>query len=141
MPRLSQWMIRTAFIYLLLGSTVGALLLLHKGIPINPALWSWLPAHIEFLLFGWVVQLTMGMAFWILPRYWKSSRRPKAIYVQMVFILLNLGIWLVIAGTTFRAGHWFSFAGRSLEMGAVVFFALHIWKRVVSREGRSRVRK
>lgn len=74
MPRLSQWLIRTALIYLLLGFTLGALLLTHKGIPLHPALWSWLPTHIEFLLMGWIAQLTMGVAFWILPRYWKKSR-------------------------------------------------------------------
>ncbi len=26
----------------------------------------------QFLLWGWIVQLTMGLAFWILPRYWQS---------------------------------------------------------------------
>ncbi|MBE2198872.1 MAG: hypothetical protein IAE79_09695 [Anaerolinea sp.] len=135
MPRLSQWFIRAAFIYLLLGFTIGALLLTHKGLPLHPALWSWLPTHIEFLLFGWVVQVTMGMAFWILPRYWQKPRRPKEGYTQIAFILLNLGIWLVVAGTTFRAGQWFLLAGRATEVSAVVLFALHARKRIVSREG------
>ncbi|KAA3657152.1 MAG: hypothetical protein DWQ04_28945 [Chloroflexi bacterium] len=135
MPRLSQWMIRAAFIYLLLGVTFGALLLTHKGIPLHPSLWGWLPAHIEFLLMGWIVQITMGVAFWILPRYWKKPRRPKAIYAQIAFVLLNLGIWLVVAGTTFRAGQWVLWAGRTVEVGAIAFFALHAWKRIVSREG------
>ena len=135
MPRLSQWIIRTALVYLLLGFTVGALLLTHKGVPLHPLLWSWLPAHIEFLLMGWVVQLTMGVAFWILPRYWKPPRRPNEIYIRFAFVLLNLGIWLVIAGTTFRAGAWVFFGGRVAEIGAVVFFTLHIWLRIVSREG------
>lgn len=135
MPRLSQWIIRTALIYLLLGFTFGALLLTHKGIPLHPALWSWLPAHIEFLLMGWIVQLTMGVAFWILPRYWKYPRRPNEKYAQIAFILLNLGIWLVVAGTTFRAGSQVLLAGRIVEAGAIVFFALHNWKRIVSREG------
>lgn len=135
MPRLSQWFVRAAFIYLLLGVTVGALLLAHKGLPLHPVLWSWLPAHIEFLLFGWVVQVTMGMAFWILPRYWQKPRRPKEGYAQIAFVLLNLGIWLVVAGTTFRAGLWFLLAGRALETAAVAFFALHAWLRIVSRQG------
>lgn len=135
MPRLSQWSIRAAFIYLLLGFTVGALLLAHKGIPIHPVLWRWLSVHIEFLLFGWVVQLTMGMAFWILPRYWKKPRRPKTILAQIAFVLLNLGIWLVVAGTTFQAGAPVLLAGRVLEVSAVIFFAIHAWKRIVSREG------
>jgi hypothetical protein len=135
MPRLSQRIIRTAFIYLLLGFTVGALLLTHKGIPLHPILWSWLPAHIEFLLMGWIVQLTMGVAFWILPRYWEKPHRPNKKYAQFAFVLLNLGIWLVVAGTTLRAGSWVFFAGRAAEFGAIVLFALHAWKRIVSREG------
>ena len=135
MPRLSQWLIRTAFIYLLLGFTFGALLLTHKGFPLHPALWGWLPAHIEFLLMGWIVQLTMGVAFWILPRYWQKPRRPKETYAQIAFVLLNLGIWLVVAGTTFHAGRGFLLAGRVVELGAIAFFTLHAWRRIVSREG------
>ena len=136
MPRLSQWIIRTAFIYLILGFTVGALLLAHKGISLHPSLWGWLPAHIEFLLLGWVVQLTMGVAFWILPRYWQKPQRPNVVLVQIAFVLLNVGIWLVIAGTTFRAGRWVLFLGRVTELGAIVAFASHGWRRTVSREGK-----
>jgi heme/copper-type cytochrome/quinol oxidase subunit 1 len=135
MPRLSQWLIHTAFVYLLLGFTLGALLLTHKGLPLHPALWEWLPAHMEFLLIGWIVQLTMGVAFWVLPRYWKKPRRPKEIFAQIAFVLLNLGIWLVVAGTTFQAGRGFLLTGRVVEVGAVGFFTLHAWKRIVSREG------
>jgi hypothetical protein len=135
MPRLSQWMIRTALIYLLLGVTVGALLLAHKGLPIHPALWAWLPAHIEFLLMGWIVQLTMGVAFWILPRYWQKPHRPRETYAQVAYLLLNLGIWLVVAGTTFRAGTWALTAGRFVQLAAVAGFAAHNWRRIVPREG------
>jgi cbb3-type cytochrome oxidase subunit 1 len=135
MPRLSRLMIRAAFIYLFLGFTFGALLLAHKGIPLHPGLWAWRPAHIEFLLFGWIVQLTMGVAFWILPRYWQKPRRPNEVYAQISFVLLNAGIWLVVAGATFGAGYGVLAGGRALETGAVIFFACHAWKRIVSREG------
>jgi len=135
MPRLSQWLIRTAFLYLLSGFTVGALLLANKGLPLHPALWRWLPAHIEFLLMGWIVQLTMGVAFWVLPRYWQKPARPRVAFAQTAFVLLNLGIWLVVAGTTFQAGRWLLFLGRAAEVGAVILFAFHTWKRIVSREG------
>ena len=135
MPRLSQWLIKAALIYLLLGFTVGALLLTHKGISLHPALWSWLPTHIEFLLMGWILQIAMGVGFWILPRYWQEPRRPKETFAQAAFVLLNLGIWLVVLGTTFRIGSWALLAGRVVETSAVVLFALHAWHRVVSREG------
>jgi heme/copper-type cytochrome/quinol oxidase subunit 1 len=135
MPRLSQWIIRTAFIYLLLGFTFGALLLWHKGAPLHPALWGWLPAHIEFLLIGWLVQLTMGVAFWILPRYWQKERRGKEIYVQIAYVLLNVGLWLVVASSAFQADRTFLLAGRGAEIVAAFFFALHAWGRTLSREG------
>ncbi len=135
MPRLSQWIVRTAFIYLLIGFTIGALLLTHKGVPLHAALWRLLPAHIEILLMGWVVQLTLGVAFWILPRYWKKPRRPNETYAQAAFVLLNLGIWLVIAGSIWPGMCWLLIGGRILEMSAALFFAAHAWKRVVSREG------
>lgn len=135
MPKLSQWMILASFIYLLLGFTFGALLLAHKGVPLHPALWAWLPAHIEFLLIGWIVQLTMGVAFWILPRFWEEPRRPKAGWAMASFVLLNVGIWLVLAGTTLQMGRWWLVAGRTLEMVAVILFARHAWTRIVSREG------
>lgn len=135
MPRLSQWIIRTAFVYLLLGFTFGALLLWHKGKPLHPALWGWLPAHIEFLLIGWLAQLTMGVAFWILPRYWQKERRGKEVLVGLAFVLLNLGIWLVVTYATFQADRLFLLAGRGAEVGAAVCFALHAWGRTLSREG------
>lgn len=137
MPRLSQWTIRAAFVYLLLGFTLGGLLLAHKGVPMHPALWRWLPVHIEFLLYGWVVQLAMGVAFWILPRYWVKPRRPNEHYAQIAVVLLNTGVWLVVAAALPGAGRWVMSAGRVLEISAVCFFALHAWKRVVSRYGPS----
>lgn len=135
MPRLSRWMVRAAFVYLLLGFTFGALLLAHKGVPLHSGLWAWRLAHIEFLLWGWIVQLTMGMAFWILPRYWQKPRRPNERYAQIAFVLLNLGVWLVVAGTTFRLGSGALLAGRLTQLAAVLFFARHAWRRIVSREG------
>ena len=53
MPRLSQWYVKLSFGYLLLGFSFGALLLAHKGQPLHPALWNWLPAHIEWLKKGY----------------------------------------------------------------------------------------
>ena len=134
MPRLSQWIIRTALLYLLLGFTFGALLLWHKGVPLHPALWRWLPAHVEFLLIGWIAQLTMGVAFWILPRYWQKERRGKEGLVWLAFGLLNLGIWLVVAYATFQSDRLFLLAGRGAEIGAAVCFAIHAGSRTLSRE-------
>lgn len=135
MPRLSRWYIKTAFGYLLLGFTVGALLLAHKGVPLHPALWGWLPAHIEFLLIGWVVQLTLGVAFWILPRFWQAPRRGNTRGAYVAFALLNSGIWLVTVVPLLGLSGWWTALGRLLEIAAVVAFAHATWPRIVGREG------
>lgn len=135
MPRLTRWYVRTAFIYLILGFTLGALLLANKGLPLHPAIWSWLPVHIEFLLMGWIAQLALGIAFWIAPRFWKPPRRGNVTGVYLAFGLLNGGIWLVVAGTALALSVWLLALGRLLELLAVIAAATSMWPRIVSREG------
>jgi hypothetical protein len=55
MPRLSCWCLRASLLHLLVGFTLGALLLFHKGVPVHPAFWQLLPPHIECLLLGWTL--------------------------------------------------------------------------------------
>ena len=83
MPRLTRLYVRAALVYLILGFSLGALLLANKGLPLHPALWAWLPAHIEFLLMGWIVQFALGIAFWIVPRFWRPPRRGNVTGVSV----------------------------------------------------------
>lgn len=128
MPRLSIWMIRSALSYLLLGFTIGALLLAHKGIGLHPMLWRLLPLHIEFLLIGWTVQLAMGVAYWILPRFMSERRRVKLAW--LAYLLLNGGLCCIIISVSLPAWGVLAAVGRGLEAAAAVAFALHAWQRV-----------
>lgn len=131
MPRLSVFYLRSALIHLFLGFTLGGLLLWNKGVPIHPQIWRLLPAHMEFLLLGWTVQLVIGVAYWILPRF--RTQRKRAALVWLAFALLNGGVWLVVAGGfvgTVETGNVLQFLGRAMETGAVVAFAIHAWFRV-----------
>lgn len=130
MPRLSVWYIRAALVYLLMGFTFGALLLFHKGIPLHPSLWRLLPAHIEFVLFGWTAQLIMGMAFWILPRFSKAPVRGNEKLAWVAFILLNAGIFTLAAASFGKDASWLNLAGRAAQVAGVVAFSLHAWPRV-----------
>ena len=135
MPRLSQWYVKLSFGYLLAGFTVGALLLANKGQPLHPALWSLLPAHIEWLLIGWVAQLTLGVAFWILPRFWQQPRRGNTTGATLALFLLNGGIALISLGALFSLGPWATAGGRVLQVAAAAAFAHSAWPRIVGREG------
>lgn len=129
MPRLSAWSVRLAMLYLLLGFTFGALMLANKGIPFADWLWRLLPAHMDILLFGFVIQLAIGFAFWILPRYRGGSRGNENV-VWVAVVLLNLGTWTItIAGSFNFSGLWMV-TGRVLEGVAAILFVVQVWKRI-----------
>jgi hypothetical protein len=87
-----------------------------------------LPAHIEFLLFGWTVQLVMGVGFWIFPRFRRSRGDERPAW--LAFGLLNLGVLLIGLGSVFNGPTMVSLIGRLAEVGAVGAFALHSWPRI-----------
>jgi hypothetical protein len=129
MPRLSCWFIRAALLHLMAGGGVGVLLLWSKGAPLHPSVWLLLPAHVEFLLLGWMLQIALGVAYWILPRFQTARRRSPLAWCA--WIALNLGVWLVaLAPFTIGLGDSLRLAGRLAEAIAVLAFALHAWPRI-----------
>jgi hypothetical protein len=129
MPSLSAWTIRAALTYLMAGFTLGSLLLAHKGVPYSPFLWRLLPAHIEFLVMGWIINLVFGVAYWILPRF-PGSGRGNPILPAAGVVLLNVGILITAAYGTWGGSEWLLFLGRLCELVGVVLFALQAWRRV-----------
>lgn len=126
MPRVSAWFVRASLCHLLFGFTVGAVLLADKGLPFALAPGEGLRgAHVEVLLIGWVVQLVMGVAVWIFPRF-AVRRGPQrsAVTAWLAFVLLNAGVVLVCVGGSLAA------AGRLAEIGAAASFVAHLWGRV-----------
>lgn len=130
MPRLSIWAIHAALVYLALGFTFGGMLLFHKGMPISPLLWQLLPAHIDFLLFGWTVQLVMGVAYWILPRFSREPRRGRVWLAGLAIALLNIGVLFAGLGPVLIAPPAVVILGRLAEFGGALAFAAHAWPRV-----------
>jgi len=127
MPRLSVWFVRASLVYLLLGLLFGALLLAQKGIPFYTSVWYLFPLHMEFLLVGWLIQLAMGVAFWVIPRFSSGSPRGPVGLVWVSFTLLNAGILIDILQ------FWFPdvvLIGRIAEVAAGVLFIIGSWRRI-----------
>ena len=144
MPRLSQLLIRTALVWLAIGYTVGGAVLLNKGVPLQPWLWTLRAAHIHMLLVGWTVQLACGVAFWILPRLDASGARGNEYLVWGCYAALNSG---VVLGAVYdplaaldHSSAWPIFRllwmvlpalMGLLYLLAAVLFVAHVWPRVV----------
>ena len=127
MPRLSMWFVRASLLYLLFGFTVGALILAQKGISYAPSTWNLFPVHIEFLLVGWLVQLAMGVGFWIFPRFSNRPPRGNERLIWLSFLCVNAGILLTALQL------WLPFTlllGRILEVGGAGIYVLGLWRRV-----------
>jgi hypothetical protein len=135
MPRLSQLMIRTALVWLALGSTIGGLLLFNKGMPLLAWLWALRAAHIHILLVGWTVQLACGVAFWILPRLDTRGSRGALWPIWLCYGALNAGVLLAALaeplsrGETAAGGRAYVAAG-GLYLLAAMAFARHAWPRI-----------
>lgn len=127
MPRLSVWFVRASLIYLLLGFFIGALILAHKGIPYYAPIWNLFPLHMEFLLAGWLVQLAMGVAFWIIPRFSSGSPRGPVGLVWLSFALLNAGILITVLQCWFPVS---VLIGRTAEVVAGTLFVVGSWLRI-----------
>jgi cbb3-type cytochrome oxidase subunit 1 len=127
--RLSVWTVRTALLYLGAGLLIGALMLTQKGVPFDPFLLRLLPVHIEFVFFGWTLQLAMGVAFWILPRFSHEPRYGNQLFGWLAFALLNAGALCASLGQLLGAP-LIAVLGRMAELSAVIFFTAHAWPRV-----------
>lgn len=129
MPRLSVYFIRASLIYLFIGFTFGGLMLANKGVMISPALWMLLPVHMEFAFVGWMIQLAMGVAFWILPRFSKGAPRGDERLSWIAFLLINAGILLVVLDVPLGL-QGLALIGRVLEGTALFAFVLGNWRRI-----------
>lgn len=131
MPLISCLMLRLSLVYLVLGLTIGTLLLINKATLIHPLLWFLLPAHIELMIFGWIIQFTLGTAYWILPRFLETKGRGSKPLAWVMLLSLNAGIWLVILSGFNLVAHM-GLGGRILETVAVVLFITLHWKRIAT---------
>lgn len=128
MPPLSVWSIRASLVYFAAGITIGFLILLNKASQGWPVVWSLLHVHIEFIWIGFVVQLTLGVAYWIFPRTASLVPRERTGLAVAAFVLLNLGILMVCIAPFAHAV--LARLGRLSELAAAVAFVGHVWPRI-----------
>ena len=127
MPKLSQIFVKSSLLYLLTGFALGALILLQKGWAFWLPAWQLLPLHIEIVIFGWMLQLVMGVAYWMLPRFGAERRRETAAW--LAYCLMNGGILLTFA-TLIADANVLRFFAKILQVAAVGCFVFHAWPRI-----------
>lgn len=130
LPRLTRIMILLSLLYLALGFSLGGLMLSHKGAPLHPAVWRLLPAHADFLLWGWLTQLTLAAAYWIFPRFRTLPQRGSALRHGIEIAAFNLGLWMTALSPLLSSPSWLALTGRTLQTAGLAFFSLDLWLRI-----------
>lgn len=134
MPRLTVWMVRAALLHLAVGFLVGGLLLWEKGVGGIPWVWRLRAFHIHLLTLGWIPQLAMGVAFWMLPRF-TTQQNGKTVQVRgrerwawAALVFINLATVCAVAGVfELRIAPVLAMV---LMIAAALCFAIHAFPRV-----------
>lgn len=126
MPALARLYVRTALLWLAVGTTLGGIILWNKATPI-PGAWGLLTAHITLVTWGWILQLSLGVAYWILPRF--GVVRPRAYFAVIAYVLLNAALVISVVFSLLPLP-WPGVLVAALQLSALAAYALHAWPRV-----------
>ncbi len=129
MPRVSVWLIRASLVHFLSGALLGVAYMWFKvtGWPLFAV--SHRPVHVEQMLVGWLVQLVIGVAYWILPASEPAGLRRRDKRMWVVFALINAGVLVASLGGDPHLPDWIAVPGRAAETLAVLVFGSHAWNR------------
>lgn len=137
MPFESRLFVKTSLVALFLAFFAGAAMALAEsaGVPV-PAIWAVEHAHLAFV--GWLVNVVMGIALWMLPldreRYPETAGRYPKRAPFVVYALLNGGLLLRILSEPMLASGIAARVALSVsavaQVVAIVVFAAVAWNRV-----------
>ena len=149
MPTTSRVFVKASLLYLGVGAVLGGLMLIHRWIPLGPAVAYLRVSHVQFLVVGWLTQLILGVAWWLLPPLAAGLRRDAPLPLLRsqaqrgserlfwaTFLCLNLGVllrgifdplysWAKMGAFGFLVG-----LSGLLLLAAAAAFVLNVWSRV-----------
>lgn len=129
MTPLARAMAACALAHLALAGAAGAVLLTHSAVWIDADLRRWIPAHVESMLCGWLLQFMLAVGYWILPRRGDSHQRGRRGWAVAGVLLLNGGVLLVWVSAGAGRSELLTLA-RALQAAGMALLAWHFWPRV-----------
>lgn len=139
MPLLSRTFIKAGLIYFIVGLTAGVLTVGQPVFNLPASLGVLYPVYIHLLMVGWVMQLIIGVVYWMFPKFSKERPRRSDRLGWIVFGLLNAGLILRAIGEPlnmlkpeWRLG-WTLALSAILQLLAGWAFIINTWSRVKER--------
>jgi len=96
------------------------LISLAKAGWLSATVWTVLPIHYTMLLYGWMTQFAISIAYWMLPRL-EGNQRGRVRFFAAALVLLNGGVLVACVN---------QLAGQVLILLAMLNFAIHAIPRI-----------
>lgn len=139
MPLLSRTFIKAGLIYFVAGLFAGVLTVGQPILNLPSFFGVFYPVYIHLLMVGWVMQLIIGVVYWMFPKYSKEHPRRSETLGWIVFGLLNAGLILRAIGEPlntlkpeWKLG-WTLAISAILQLLAGWAFVINTWSRVKER--------
>jgi hypothetical protein len=139
MPQEARFFVKTSLVYLVGTFSLGAVLAFYEANGIGiPGVWMAVHAHLG--LVGWLVNLVIGIALWMLPlnreRFPSTQGRYPPAAPILCYVLLNGGLiarivaepWMSLRGGPVAAAIFA--ASGVLQTAGILVFAVIAWLRV-----------
>lgn len=143
MPPIARTYVKTAFLYFLGAFALGMLILLDRWLGFSRWLKVVYVSQLHLLMVGWLTQLALGVAYWILPRFLKEDNpQPRGAdgLAWFVWSTLNAGLLLrflvepfYLLGPKPWLAATLAFSG-ILQMIAAFGFGWLVWGRIRAME-------
>lgn len=143
MPRISRFFIKTGLIYFLVAIIFRLLLDVFQILPafiLRPLFW-------HALMLGWITQIIMGVSMWMFPGRTKEEGFEAQKLAWLTYICLNSGLVLRFISSPLVSFYHQTFweiilaASAVLLLGAIIFFVMELWPRVMSKQQQRERRK
>lgn len=130
MPHVTTWLLRAAFLQFLAGSVLGSMMLAAKGGLAGSVTPAWVfPVHIELMIYGWLLQLVLGVALWILPRRPGQPRDHGAWAGWVGLTAINAAVLLAACGAALNRP-WLVALGRAAALAGAATIAISLVPRI-----------
>lgn len=134
MPTITRWLVKTSLVMLVVGLAVGV----YLHLPQVPTA-GLFPLYLHLLTFGWLTQLIIGIALWMLPKYTLAQPRGDERLNWLIYLCLNSGLVLRALFEPLPVSALVPWRGIGLVAAAVLqwmaglLFILQAWPRVKGR--------
>lgn len=139
MPTLTRYHIKSGLIYFVVALLLGFLILAKSILNLPELIIAFNPVYLHLLMVGWILQLIMGVVYWMFPKYSKEHPRGSEKLGWAVYILLNMGLILRVVGEPlvsikpeWNTG-WVLAISAVLQLLAGWGFIVNTWGRVKER--------